>query len=283
MIHGMSTLTDRNGRFLIKSYFSTAGIRQNLFRIHHHAECELSAIIKGSGLYRTRDKTYTVGAGDVFLFSGDEEHCITDIYEECEILNIHFVPRLLWADGDLSLSRIFFARSAGYQNKIDPENPATKRIFDSIIRLEEELSSKRDGHRQMAKYLLLGAICDIVREYDYIDRSVDFNTYAGKVRSVERALKHIEEHLTEKITLEELAEVANMAPTYFSTVFKKLNGISPWEYINAKRIDLAIELLQTTDMTKLDIAMQCGYNTSSNFYKAFFSVTGKRPKDYVRQ
>ncbi len=280
MIHHENILTDSKNRFIMKSYFSSAHIRKNQFCIHHHAQCELSAIIAGSGIYHCRQGKYEINPGDVFLFSGDEEHCITDIFTPCEILNIHFVPSLLWTDNDLSLSRIFFARNENFQNKMNPENPMTKILFNDVIAIEKELSEKSDGYKSMAKYLLLSAITNIVRNYDYIDRSVDYNAYNNKIKPMEKALKYIEENLTKKITLESIAAVANMTPTYFSSIFKKLNGISLWEYITAKRIDKAIVLLRTTDRNKLDIAMECGFNSSSNFYKAFWSVTGKKPGEY---
>ncbi len=281
MIHDENILTDSKGRFLMRSYFSTAQTRLNQFRIHHHAECELSAIIAGTGIYHSNNKTYKLEPGSVFLFSGDEEHCITDIYSQCEMLNIHFVPRLLWADDDLSLSRIFFARSEKYENKINPENPKTKILYDTIINIEKELSQKKAGYKAMARYLLLSAITLLVRDYDYIDNSINYNSYSSMIKPMEKALNYITENLTYEITLNDIAEIANMSPTYFSTMFKKLNGISLWEYITAKRVDMAIELLKTTNMTKLDIAMKCGFNSSSNFYKAFSHVTGKKPGDYI--
>jgi AraC-like DNA-binding protein len=41
-------------------------------------------------------------------------------------------------------------------------------------------------------------------------------------------------------------------------------------------------MLKSTDMTKLEIAQRCGFSSSSNFYKAFVSVTGKKPNDYSK-
>ena len=71
-----------------------------------------------------------------------------------------------------------------------------------------------------------------------------------------------------------------MTQTYFSSVFKKYNGITPWEYITIKRVEMAINLLKTSDMSKLEIAERCGFSSSSNFYKAFLKITGKHPKDF---
>ena len=83
---------------------------------------------------------------------------------------------------------------------------------------------------------------------------------------------YIDENITYPITLEEVAAAASMSRTYFFAVFKKINGITPWKYITVKRVEKAVELIKTTDMTKLDIAFSCGFSSSSNFYKAFKSV-----------
>ena len=73
-----------------------------------------------------------------------------------------------------------------------------------------------------------------------------------------------------------------MSKTYFCRQFKELNGISPWDYITIKRIEQAISYIETTNLTKLEIAAKCGYNNTSNFYHAFKKVTGKNPSDYKK-
>lgn len=80
--------------------------------------------------------------------------------------------------------------------------------------------------------------------------------------------------------LDELAEIASMSKSYFSTVFKKLNGISPWDYLISKRISFAAELLKNTDKTILEIALECGFNNTANFNRAFKKITGKTPSEY---
>ena len=61
-----------------------------------------------------------------------------------------------------------------------------------------------------------------------------------------------------------------------------MNSVSVWEYIKIKRVEKAVGLLKTTDLTKLDIAERCGFSSSSNFYKAFKNVTGKTPSEIER-
>ena len=82
------------------------------------------------------------------------------------------------------------------------------------------------------------------------------------------------------ITLDSLAEAAHMSRSYYSTIFKKLNGVSVWDYITNQRIDKAEQMLETTDIPVIEISENCGFNNISNFNRAFRKITGGTPRDY---
>ena len=273
------SLIDSNNHTLIKSYHSSRRPEKLDYREHHHTECELSVILSGSGIYLVHERTYEFHPGDMFLFGSNEAHCITDIFEELDILNIHFEPRLLWEHSETTeLLNLFAARSKSFRNRLPKEDTALREL---ILELEGEISEKQDCYVIRAKYLLFSALVHILRRYDWVDQQRAISAPSSVTRSLKRSIDHINENLENKLTLKEIADVACMTPNYFSSVFKKFNGISPWEYITIKRVEKAVEMLRTTDMTKLEIAEQCGFSGSSNFYKAFFRVTGKRPGDYT--
>jgi len=71
-----------------------------------------------------------------------------------------------------------------------------------------------------------------------------------------------------------------MSSAYFSTLFKKLNGMTLWEYVQSRRIELAAEKLLSTDRNVGEIAMECGYNSISNFNRSFKTVIGQTPVAY---
>ena len=87
--------------------------------------------------------------------------------------------------------------------------------------------------------------------------------------------------ITGEIRTPEISACASMTPTYFSALFRQMNGLPLWEYITIKRVERAIGLLRDTDLTKLDIAGMCGFSSPSNFYRAFAQVTGKTPSHYT--
>lgn len=281
MRYDEQSLIDSNGKELIRSFYSTVPEGKRSYREHHHTECEISTIISGSGTYTVNGKEYSFSPGDVFLFSGDEIHCLTDISGDFSLLNIQFVPRILWYDADtLSAMKILTARNDRFENLIDSSNPFTRIINEKIKELHRELSEKKDGYGLVSRCILYDILITLIREYDYVDKTVTFSRMKITVKSMKLALNYIDDNLDSSLTLEDISRVAVMAPTYFSSVFKKFNGISPWEYITIKRVEKAIELIKTTGGTKVDIAMQCGFLSPSNFYKAFYKVTGKKPSDY---
>ena len=270
-----NTCFDDSGSAIIRTYRSKAEPRKNYYFEHHHTECEISLCISGGGIYATRDSSYEFSSGDGFLFGSNEAHCITDL-ESVELLNLRFEPRILWESREnTELLALFNARGDNFSNKICGD----KELFRLVLKIEEELESKRTGYRIAVKGLVLETLIHILRNYDMFedDKVLRSAVSAGRMSA---AIDHINENLESRLCLSELAEIACMTPTYFSSVFKKYNGMSPWDYITIKRVEKAIGMIRASDMTKLEIAEKCGFSSPSHFYKAFRAVTGKSPKDF---
>lgn len=109
----------------------------------------------------------------------------------------------------------------------------------------------------------------------------ELHTPAGRV--LLRAMAYIDEQFCTAVSLSDIA-AAGLTPTYFSALFKQLNGTSLWEYITVKRVEKAASLisLPAFDGTMLSVASLCGFNNTANFNKAFKKVTGMTPTDFRR-
>lgn len=256
-------------------------------RRHHHADFEIACFKAGCGTYTVGKKQYDIKPGDVFLFSTDEVHCITEIFEgsNLEYSVIHFSPSFVWASrgmSDLRFLKIFFNRNDNFKNRLDRENKATAEIFELIGDIEREFKQRRSEYELMVHVKLLTILVMLIRDYNYVDENAkDIGTV--NVESVEKALSYIDNHLDEELTLESIAFEIGMNKTYFSTLFKKLNGISPWEYITVRRVEKAIQLIKSSDANILDVALMCGYNSTANFNRAFKKITGKVPSEIRKQ
>lgn len=273
-----------NGDCLLRIFYSEALPKKREWREHHHTELEISLVKEGQGVYTVGAAQYTIKPGDVFLFGTHEEHYITDISgcERLRLMNIHFEPRFIWAGSDLfdvKYLRIFFDRSENFRNRLDRENPATSEIVRLLVEIEREAAERREEYELMVKIKLLSLLVLLLREYDYVSDGTSY-VESAKYSQISGAMKYIDENLAEPLTLDEIAARANLNKTYFTTLFKKLNGVTPWEYLTARRIEKSYSLLSRRDMNILEVANSCGFNNASNFNRAFRKLTGMTPSEY---
>ena len=136
------TLLDNQKSCGMRSYHSVLSPQKRQYNGHHHTECELSVFIKGAGIYTVEDRKYEFSAGDVFLFGSNEEHCISEITEEIDLLNLQFEPYILWeSPNSAELLSIFNARNDAFENRFHDD---TGEISEYILRFEKELSEKQE-------------------------------------------------------------------------------------------------------------------------------------------
>lgn len=95
--------------------------------------------------------------------------------------------------------------------------------------------------------------------------------------AVFKAERYIDDNFTEKITLSDLSEHVHLSPNYFQRLFSKVNGISPREYITEKRLKYAAELILTSDLDMLEVAMSSGFSSQSYFNYCFKKKMGISP------
>jgi AraC-like DNA-binding protein len=84
-------------------------------------------------------------------------------------------------------------------------------------------------------------------------------------------------HLSENITIEDMAQRARLSPSRFSTLFREHFSMSPYQYLLRMRIEHAEELLLHSKLTLHQIAELCGFANAQHFSKAFKKYTGKTP------
>lgn len=280
-------LYDAAGKCIL-SLFDTFLDSKNIFEPHTHHFLEISFVKTGTGTYKIENNTYNLMAGDVMVINNSELHGI--FMEEGEYLIntvIHFEPEFIWntlnIDMDYKFLQIFYEKGDGMYNQLDRNNPATNEIFNSLLEIENEFLYKRPAYELMIKAKMLKIFATIVRFYDYVS---DINAKAmfdeDKI-NMNSVLEFIDDNINENIKLNDLANVACMSPNYFCSIFKKFNGLSPFEYIKRKRVQKAIEYIKTTNKSITEIATICGFNTSTNFNKSFKKVTGKAPSYYRLQ
>lgn len=94
------------------------------------------------------------------------------------------------------------------------------------------------------------------------------------------ALNYIQEHYTTKILQEDIAQQLQISVRYLSKIFKSYMGVTLSNYITIYRVNRSIALMQSTDLTLTEIALQVGFRDSQQYSKVFMSVINATPSQY---
>lgn len=101
--------------------------------------------------------------------------------------------------------------------------------------------------------------------------------------ALERATIYIEEHFSEELTIDRLAEIAGLSAKYFVDIFKKTYGVSAHDYLTQIRIDQAKRLMLRGDLLLRDVAHEVGYDDEYYFSRRFKKTVGIAPSAFVKK
>lgn len=88
------------------------------------------------------------------------------------------------------------------------------------------------------------------------------------------------EHLDERITLGQLADLTGLSPAHFATCYRALTGVSPIQHFLHLKVEQACQMLDTTDHSFTQISNMLGYDDNYYFSRLFKKVMGQSPTDY---
>lgn len=138
-------------------------------------------------------------------------------------------------------------------------SPESELLFKTV------LNYYRDGS-YAARMRVQGAMNLIMADF-----AREMSLESGVVTKFEPALRYINEHFAENISLSYLAELMSMSKMYFSNYFKRVFNISPKQYILGKRLTESQRLLLETNMSVKEIAYAVGFE-NENYFSEFFSA-----------
>jgi len=121
-------------------------------------------------------------------------------------------------------------------------------------------------------------VIHLLRHYSTLARSIPLRIGSLTHVQVQQVIDYIHTHLNRDLSLAELAGVVNISPTYFASLFKKVMGISPHQYVIQQRVEQAKVMLMKTDLAIADIALQVGFSSQSHLTQQFKRLTGMTPK-----
>lgn len=108
------------------------------------------------------------------------------------------------------------------------------------------------------------------------------STIKQRYQAIEQVILVMRERLEEGLSLDEMAEIAQLSPFHFNRVFRCITGISPSKFLSALRLDTAKKLLLTTNLSVTEVCFEVGYSSLGTFTTQFAQCVGVPPRQLRR-
>jgi len=144
-------------------------------------------------------------------------------------------------------------------------------------------SSKHSpGHYdEYKRHLMCDLWYSIASEKHGEPRVVNAPQFVDDMRfDMSEVIGYINSHLTEPLTLDELASRFGYSQSYMNILFKKYTSMTPRKFIMERRISYAKSLLSDSSLTVRSISEKCGWNSEYYFCNAFKKAVSMTPTEY---
>ena len=159
-------------------------------------------------------------------------------------------------------------------------HPDTVTPITDILTGLYDIASSSDYIRDMPINELLSSLLTLLMEQSWHPES---KTVSRKRLELAEIKEYLDEHYTEKIVLEDLAERYYINKYYLTKIFKETYGSTISNYLIAMRITKAKQLLRFTDMTVDEVGSAVGMGDANYFSRMFRKVEGISPREYRKQ
>ena len=251
------------------------------FGRHLHTNIEIYRILSGECYMDIQSETLHCTEGDFIMILPDVVHSFyLNDTSDCTFQHIHFDPNMfstIVLDNDgifpiTLLHAVLFSSHFYYRLNSD------KTIDEHLDKLIELYTSSNSlftaANLNVALINLMLYILDHTEPvHEYTEPQLQ-NSY------IAYTLNYIQKHYTTKILQEDIALQLHISIRYLSKLFKSYMGVTLSNYINIYRINRSIKLMQDTDLTLTEIALQVGFKDSQHYSKVFMNIINATPSHY---
>ncbi len=232
------------------------------FPAHLHENFEVGYVQSGEAVLVVDDNKYTLCGGDFFVIFPNQIHSYENSHS-CIAKVVIFSPLLIG-----EFEKIFSSKL--------PENPVISQseFGRDIINMLFDVTTDNVNVLKGFLLALFGILMDNTELKD-VDK---YN-----VSTLENLLIYCSEHFSEGITISDVSENLHISRYHIAHIFREKLKTTFSDYITAKRIEYACQLLRDRSMSVVDVAYQSGFNSIRSFNRNFLKHMGVSPKEYRKQ
>ena len=265
---------------------------------HWHPQLECTVMLKGKLSYHVNNEAYTLQEGDGIIVNTNRLHLCNPVEEALPENGRSFLPE----DADNSHYAVLLLHpdTLRFNNKMEKKyiNPL---LFDTNS--DVFFLNHSESWHQSVIDIILDIFYSVIEKkpcFELMCQSHFFqmwsilfeNTIAKNgyeladtdpMNPLKTMISYIQDNYQEKITLNDVAESGMMCQSKCCRLFRDALRQSPIEYLQNYRIQKGVYLLDHTDMSITEIALECGFHGASYFTETFRKINAIAPKEYRKQ
>lgn len=266
---------------LVLSPSKTSAAYHNTEQKYHFHNCiEIGFCHKNEHLLTFDNRVYKLKPGDFFVLSPYSMHYVNHTVTECTgcCEYLYVKPAELLRDFyplDLPESMYWFKNS---DCPFIFSKKTHSRIYGILMLLLQEYRTQKEGYQYVIKGLFQSLMAELTQEL-----SCQATPFSDKYRNISMllpALKTIHSDFAQPLKTSALARKCHLSASGFSALFLEQLGEPPGKYLNRIRLQKACELLYSTELSILNIAIEAGFSSLSNFYRCFHDCYHISPKKW---
>lgn len=248
---------------------------------HTHNLLEIGLCLTGAGIFHVGGKVLPFQAGDVSVLTPLEWHRSQSargtictwawfFFDPARLLVPAFTRTLPYAPEDFA--------GPGFANVMrGADHPELVVLLQELVR---EGHAKADGYRDNMRALLLMLLQRLRRRFTVKPAAPPAAATRETPSRVLPALDAMARRYHESLGINELARQCGMSVRTFQLHFRRAMGQTPQSYLIQCRVQAAIALLRTSELSVTDLAFECGFGSLSSFNRAFRTHTGRKPSAF---
>lgn len=254
---------------------------------HWHKEIEIILIRSGIVNLGVSDDPIQAKANDVIIIGSGEIHYVLASAQSERLVfqfDFSFFQELtILKNTEYSLYELFDSiqnNSQLWSDKLHTE------VIELLEKIYEEYSAQKEGY----VYAIKGYLCMLVtllyrnlKDSKKQERNHMDITSNRTLEMMDQIFRYVEDHYSENMMLEDVADAIGFSTYYFTKFFKKNTGKTFITFLNEYRVEKAKWILLNEDISVNELIERTGFGSSKTFYRVFKQVTGVAPSIFKQE
>ena len=242
---------------------------------HYHEFYKILFFVSGKGGYFIEGKRYSLSPGDVILIGNQCVH--RPEFESgvsCERIIFYISPEFLTRESSTAC-QLTDCFSKETNHVLRPNEKTRQLLFSIVSSIEQELSSNGYGSEIISTGMLLRLLVEIARStfHKEVQRPAPMLPKSKRMLDI---IHYLDEHLTEEINIDDLAEKFYISRFHMMRRFREETGTTIHSYISDHRLIMARDFIVQGEPAT-EVCFKCGFGSYSSFSRAYGKFFGTTP------